>query len=378
MRLKGCIRIFGLITILIFGLSTFSFQGFSQSSSDNKPLRVGIAGLSHSHVHGLLGRPDRGDIQIVGIAEPNRELAQRLAQQYDFPMELVFDTLYQMISATQPEAVVAFGSIAEHLQVVRACAPAGIHVMVEKPLAINTDHAEKMRLMAEKHKIQLLTNYETSWYPSNHEAFKMIEENSIGALRKVVVHNGHKGPAEIGVNKEFLDWLTDPKQNGGGALYDFGCYGANLITWMKKGEKPLQVMAMTDTFKPDIYPQVDDEATILLKYPGMQGIIQASWNWPVARKDMELYGQTGYIICDNPTQMHYRLNENEDEQMPTLEKREPPFDDPFALFEAVIRNKITLQAYDPSSLENNMIVVEILEAAKKSAQTGKRVILSND
>jgi len=40
-----------------------------------------------------------------------------------------------------------------------------------------------------------------------------------------------KGPQKIGVNQEFLEWLTDPVQNGGGAEVDFGCYGVNLLTW---------------------------------------------------------------------------------------------------------------------------------------------------
>lgn len=364
--------------ILLMGFSFLPTQAGAQSNTENTPLRIGIAGLTHDHVHGILGRPDQGDIQIVGIAEPNRELAQRYAEQYNFSMELVFDTLDHMISTTQPEAVLAFGSIRDHLNVVRTCAPAGIHVMVEKPLAINTDHAQKMKLMAEKHKIHLLTNYETSWYPSNHEAYKMVEANSVGTLRKVVVHNGHKGPAEIGISEEFLQWLTDPIQNGAGALTDFGCYGANLITWLKQGEKPMEVVAITQTFKPDIYPKVDDEATILLKYPDMQGIIQASWNWPIARKDMELYGQTGYITCDDRTQVRFRLSEGQEEKTVQPGEQPPPFNDPFALFEAVIRGKATLAPYDPSSLENNLIVVEILEAAKTSARTGRKVTLNND
>lgn len=40
------------------------------------------------------------------------------------------------------------------------------------------------------------------------------------------------GPKEIGVGQEFLDWLVDPILGGGGASFDFGCYGANLFTWV--------------------------------------------------------------------------------------------------------------------------------------------------
>ena len=346
------------------------------ANSKNKLLKVGVIGLTHTHVHWLLGS-DRSDVEIVGIVEPNKELAKRYAKQHGYSMDIVFDTMDEMIKKTKPEAVTAFGTIYEHLQVVEKCAPLGIHVMVEKPLAVSMEHAKKMVALAKKHNIHLLTNYETTWYATNHKAYKMVnEENAIGDLRKVVVHDGHEGPVEIGVNKEFLDWLIDPIQNGGGAITDFGCYGANLITWLMKGEKPISVTATTQQIKPDIYPNVDDDATIIIQYPKTQGIIQASWNWPFNRKDMEIYGKTGYIMSDNRSEMRIRLKGDEKERNENLEERATPYDDPFAYLSALIKGKIQVPEYYLSSLENNMIVVEILEAAKKSAKTGKTIYLN--
>ena len=339
------------------------------------PLRVGVAGLTHTHVHWILGRADRGDIQLVGIAEPNQELAFRYLKQHNLPQTLWFASLEEMIAKAKPEAVTAFGSIYDHLNVVQVCAPKGIHVMVEKPLAVSMEHALKMEALAKKHNIQLLTNFETTWYATNHMAKQLADNGELGRLRKIVVHDGHEGPMEIGVNNEFLEWLTDPVQNGGGAVTDFGCYGANLITWLAHGRKPVSVTAVLQQFKPDVYPKVDDEATIILEYTDMQGIIQASWNWPFNRKDMEVYGSTGYAHSLDRSRMEIRLKGEEEFRIETLGERTSPHDDPFALLEAVVRKKIVLPAYDLSLLENNMIVVEILEAAKESAKTGKRVFL---
>ncbi|HEY0679823.1 MAG TPA: Gfo/Idh/MocA family oxidoreductase [Chitinophagaceae bacterium] len=345
--------------------------------AQTKKLRIGVAGLTHTHVHWILGRPDRGDIEIVGITEQNKDLARRYTQQHGLSMDIVYSSLEEMIQKAKPEAVTAFGTTFEHLKVVQTCAPAGIHVMVEKPLAVSLDHARKMKQLADKHNILLLTNYETSWYATNHKAYNIVhEQNAIGPLRKVVVHDGHEGPMEIGVNKEFLDWLTDPVQNGGGAITDFGCYGANLITWLTKGQKPKTVQAMLQQLKPHIYQKVDDEATILLEYPSMQGIVQASWNWPFSRKDMEVYGSSGYVLADNRTAMRMRFKDDKTERRENLQERTSPYDDPFAFFAALIKKQITMQPYDLSSLENNMIVVEILDAAKESARTGKVIRLT--
>ena len=362
------------VLYLLLGLSLFTMPELS--AQNGAPLRVGVVGLTHSHVHWILGRPDRGDIEIVGIVEPNRDLAQRFAKQHNYSMDLVYDTMEEMFAATEPEAVTAFGSIYEHLEVVEACAPRGIHVMVEKPLAVSLAHAKKMKALAEKHQIHLLTNYETTWYATHHQAYDLIhEKQKIDDLRKIVVHDGHEGPMEIGVNQEFLDWLTDPLSNGAGALTDFGCYGANLVTWLMQGQRPIQVMALTQQIKPDIYPKVDDEATILVEYPKTQGIIQASWNWPFGRKDMHIYGKTGYIYCDNRSKMRTRYAGEPAETTLKFPERQAPFDDPFALLAAVVKGEHSLPPYALSSLENNMIVVEILDAAKKSAKKGRAVRL---
>jgi len=355
--------------LLFFAL----FLAYSSFSQDKKPFRIAVAGLTHTHVHWILSRAHDGDIEIVGIAEANKDLAARYLQQYNLPMSLLFSSLAEMLDKTNPEAVAAFNSIDEHLEVVRVCAPRKIHVMVEKPLAVSLKHAKEMQLLARRHGIHLLTNYETTWYGSNEESLKKL--GGLGPIRKVVIHDGHQGPKEIGVNKEFLDWLTDPEKNGGGAITDFGCYGANLMTWLMKGEKPLEVVAVTQQFKPEVYPKVDDEATIILVYPTVQAIIQASWNWPYNRKDMEVYAEKGYVIADRDG-IKYQLSSDTKPEYQSVPRPLAPYDDPFAYMCAVVRGKVTPRPYDLSALENNVIVMEILDAAKRSAKDGRRIPLA--
>ena len=339
------------------------------------PVKLAVVGLTHSHVHWILGRPAQDDIQIVGIVEPNLDLAERLLKQHKLSMDLHYKDMETMLKNVRPEAVTAFGSIYEHLAVVEKFAPLGIHVMVEKPLAVNMEHAQKMASLAKKHSIHLLTNYETSWYPTNQYIFtNAVQEGKIGEITKIVVHDGHQGPKEIGVNQEFLDWLTDPVLNGGGAITDFGCYGANLITWLLQGEQPKKITAITHQIKPETYPKVDDEANILIEYENTQGIIQASWNWPFSRKDMEVYGQTGYYIAKDRNNLEKRLEGNKVSETLKLPERPYPYDDPFALFASIIKDKIELPPFDVYSLENNLMVVRILDAARESAKTGKHYI----
>jgi predicted dehydrogenase len=344
-------------------------------TSKQKPLRVVIVGLVHDHVGWILGYQNKNDIEIVGIAEPNKLLAEKYSKRYGYSMRIVYNTMEEAIEKTKPVAVLAFNNIYEHLKVVGYCAPRGIHVMVEKPLAVSNEHATKMLALAKKYKIHLLTNYETTWYASNAKAYQIIKEDKlVGDIQKIVFHTGHRGPVEIGCSAEFLQWLTDPVLNGGGALTDFGCYGADLATWLMNGETPLTVTAVTQQMKPDLYPKVDDEATIIITYKKAQVVIQASWNWPFGRKDMQVYGRTGFVFCRDGTNMQIKEDEKKEAQSIIAPALSNDRNDPFVYFANVIRGDIKMNKYDPSTAETNDIVVKILDAARRSSKTGKTII----
>jgi len=343
-------------------------------SSEQAPVRLAVAGMVHGHVHGFLQARPYDGARLVGVAEADTALLRRRADQYDLPAERRYRALEAMLEDTTPDAVVVFTHTYGHRRVVETAAEYGVDVMVEKPLAVNMEHARAMQDAAEAHDIDVLVNYETTWYPSTERVYTLARtQERLGPLRKVVVRDGHRGPQEIGVGPAFLGWLTDPTLNGGGALMDFGCYGANLLTHLMDGERPTSVTAVTQQFKSDsVYAAVDDEATILLTYPGAQGIIQASWNWPYSRKDLSVYGRRGYVHADDATHLRVRVDD-QSEQRFTLESEPPFYESAISYLIDVVRGE--REPGGLSSLENNMIVTEILDAARESARTGATVRL---
>lgn len=341
------------------------------SSVHAQLLHVAVAGMAHDHVYNIMHQYQNGEVIIDGIAERNPDLVAKYKKLFNLPDSLFYTSLDAMLQhIKKPDAVLAYNAISEHIDVVEACAPKHISVMVEKPLATTVADANKIATLAKQYNIKVLTNYETTWYPSNQTAYQLVNENAIGDLRKMVVHDGHQGPKEIGCSKEFLAWLTDPVKNGGGAVMDFGCYGANLMTWFMKDQTPISVTATIKHIKPDVYPKVDDDATIVVEYKNTTGIIEASWNWPFGIKDMELFGNKGYL---------HALNGNTLQQRDTgaytpVQLNEIKFKDNIQYLAAVLRGE-TDASSDLSSLENNLIVVKILEAAKQSAKEGKKIML---
>jgi predicted dehydrogenase len=359
---------------LVFTLFAATLFAQSQAQPSHAPLRVGIVGLVHGHVHGFLDSFQHSpEIDIVGVVDPDRQLLAQAASRYKFDQSMLFTSIEEMIDKKHPQAVLVYTNTFDHRRVVEIAARRGVHVMMEKPLAVSLADALAMQKAAQAGKVHVLVNYETSWYPSNHAAYDLVHQNALGEIRKVVVHDGHYGPKEIGVEPEFLNWLTDPKLGGGGALFDFGCYGADLTTWLMDGRRPLTVTAATQTIKPEIYPHVDDEATIVLSYPKAQAILQASWNWPFDRKDMEVYGKTGYAITVKRDNLRVRRAGEEAEAPVTAKPVAPPYDNSLSYFRAVVLDGAK---EDPmSSLDTNVTVTEILDAARQSAATGKTIHL---
>ena len=343
------------------------------AAAQDAPLRLAVAGITHGHIAEVTRRLDRGDFEIVGVYEADERYRNATSLSEHLPAEVFYDDLCRMLDETKPEAVICYGSIKDHFAAVEACAPRGIHVMVEKPLATKASDAYKMKKLAEKYGIMVLTNYETSWYASNHLAYDMVQEGKIGEIYRIQVYDGHRGPVEIKCHPMFLEWLTDPEGNGGGAVNDFGCYGANLATWLLGGEKPVSVSAVLKQHKPDIYPKVDDDATILVEYPSVTVQIMASWCWPYNRKDMYIYGREGYIYQENHNKMEVMLEGENAPQDIVAPKLKYPYNDSFYYLKAAVRGEIEVLPTDLAALENNITVVEILNAAVKSAKTGKKV-----
>ena len=274
-----------------------------------KGLRLGVAGLNHDHIYGILSRYRDGKADIVGIAEPNKALWIKFGKMFNIPDSLFYTDLKTMVLKKHPDAVLGYNEAAGHVGIVEVCAPLGIAVMVEKPLAATLEQAKRMEALANQYHTVVLTNYETTWYPSNWDIYNTVNAGTIGPVTRMVAHDGHQGPKEIGCSDAFLAWLTDPVLNGAGALNDFGCYGADLMTWMMHGERPIAVTAIGRHYKPDVYPKVEDDATVIVEYKGATGEIEGSWNWPFGIKDFEVYGTTGYLHALDTSHIVSRMRE---------------------------------------------------------------------
>lgn len=322
--------------------------------SAQSKFRVGILGTEHGHVRGFLNAArKREDVEVVGPVD-FRERAK--------------------LKSAKVQAIACFTSTERHVEAARLAAELKVPFMMEKPLAVSNEAAQEIATQARQAQIPVFVNFETTWYRSHAELYRFhVEAKSGGAIRKMVAMDGHQGPKEIGVEPEFLQWLRDPVRNGAGALFDFGCYGANLMTWMLQNQVPRRVLCSVRTNKPAIYQPVDDEASIIVEYEQAQGIIQASWNWPYSRKDFEVYAENAYAHAYGGANVRRRLAGAKAEEVLEAPALAPQQADALSHLMAVARREIVPNAL--SSLENNLIATRILVAARESARQGRAVEL---
>lgn len=351
----------------------FCFVLIQQATFSQEKLKVVIAGLSHDHVNRMLDKNKTGEIIIVAIAEPDEQLRNSKKAAYQLPDELFYKNITEALKKSAPDLVMVFNAPVDHLPIIETCMPLHIPVMVEKPLCFSNAEAAKIKILSQKFATKVFTNYPSLWYSSFMELLN--KKNEVGIITKMEMHGGHRGPAEIGCSKDFLNWLTDPAKNGGGALTDFGCYGACIMTALMNGKTPTSVYATAKNLKPLVYPKVDDDATIVLEYPAATGIIEASWNWPYTIMDAAVYGSYAYLHASqiNGADSIYLQSKNE-----TTTKQEaisaPQYKDEVEYLTAVIKNG----APDNNlllSLQRNIIIVQILDAARLSVKTGKKILL---
>jgi predicted dehydrogenase len=343
--------------------------------AQNEPIPVAIVSLEHGHASGVFaGLAKTGNVKLVAVVEPDKALRAKYAAQFHLDTALFYDSMDAMFQKAKPRAVLIYSPPNAHRGIVVKAAEHGVDAMMEKPMATTLEDALAMREAARKYHTKVLVNYETSWYGSNAEVIRDVADGRLGTVHKVVVHDGHNGPVEIHVQPEFLKWLTDPAANGAGAMFDFGCYGADLMTVLMHGEAPLSVTAVAQTNKPDEYPKVDDDATIILRYPQAQAVLMPSWDWPFGRKDMEVYGTKGYAIAEDTMTVTTRFAAK---SKPETETTTVPLDHSNSLeyLAAIERGEID-GAHDLSALDTNIVTMQILDAARRSVKEGRTVVVT--
>jgi predicted dehydrogenase len=335
--------------------------------------KMAVIGLVHSHVWGHLPAIAKSkDVKLVGIAETIPDLvaeAKKVAGA-DVP---IYSDFKKMLDEQKPDLIWSFVPNNQHLEIVQACAPRGIHVIFEKPLAATYKEALEVQKLARQHHIKVMTNYQMAWWPANYTAKAQVDAGNVGQVWRLHGIVGHGGPGSTGTrNKHFFEWLTDPVKNGAGAVMDFGCYNALWSLWYLG--RPESVYAQTNQLRPETFPKVEDNSDMILHYKNAVGVFEGSWDLPRSFQDLEVFGREGSVTMqNNKVELIKGGRKGGEPQSVKIDPLAPERAEPVTYMVSLLRNKKEVEGL--TALEINVGVVEIIEAAKESVKTGRAVPL---
>ena len=193
---------------------------------------------------------------------------------------------------------------------------------------------------------------------------------------------GHAGPREFGCSPQFVEWLYDPRRNGGGALVDYCGYGAMLCRLVLG--RPRAVTAVSALLrKPDL--PSEDTAIVVLTYPRALGLLEASWNQIGGEPAlaMVVFGDRGTLLVHQPrpTREGQRVGSGRVQVVTAAGSRDvepPPLPDGErdgpSYFLTCVREGRAVTG--PCAADVGRDVQEVLDAALRSAASGRRVELT--
>jgi predicted dehydrogenase len=273
--------------------------------------------------------------------------------------------------------------ISQHAEVTEAAARHSVHVVTEKPMAGSVDDALRMAAAAGSEKIVLAVNWPTTWRPAIRRLKKLLDDGEIGNIWEIKWRNGaslgplahgstHPGDTvisgEVSNAEKAGEWWHQAAA-GGGALLDYCCYGACLVSWLL--DAPPDSVQCVKANLMSGFGTADDNAAMLLRFPSAIAILEASWTTfhiGVASGPI-IYGTHGTIVVDGPDILVYR---ERGATAPSLVER----GDPLPVGRATIAEEFLhhLETGDPLhptlALPINLAAVAILDAGIRSAKTG--------
>ncbi len=350
-------------------------------------IRLAVIGFAHMHITTMVDSfnalPDRfewiGCADIPPKTEPISSEGGTRKRNIETVLKKTGMTLspeWHDVIAMKPDLAIVTCENTWHKWVCEEILSAGIHVILEKPMALSLADAQSMVACAHAHGVKLIVNWPTSWYAPFRTAHRVMEEGIIGRVIKFHYRNPESlGPYSYGqhMTQEEMkaEWWYQADM-GGGAMADYLGYGCGLSRWFI-GKKPLSAFCVKESFFTK-FSDVEDHAALTILYPDTLALIEGTWavfaggmipGGPI------LFGEKGTIVCDRRGDaVKIYLERHQTEPSLVLEADPLPEDRSTLALETLHFLK-TGELHATLDEVNNLDAVAAVDAAYRSVKSGK-------
>jgi predicted dehydrogenase len=367
-----------------------------------KTYRLGIIGFGHMHINNVAQLyAAHPQVEWVACSDTTPLTPELRVAPYTRAwnrdnvmartgLSTYYDLFYEMLVKEALDIVIVTCENAQHPEVVEACAAAGVHVCVEKPMAASLADALRMVRACVADDVTMLVNWPLTWSPAARKAKELIDEGVIGKVLEVKWRSGHTGPLGPGAAHAGVDEAAQPlsgperaatwwhqTEAGGGAMLDYCCYGAMVSRWYI-GQPAQAALGMRANLHSQ-WGDAEDNAAMLVRYPGAMALLEGSWTTldHGAPTGPIVYGASGTLVVDRDAEGPcVRLERGGGDT--TIYRPEPLPQGRHDVAHEFIHHLETGEPLHPTlDMGHNLEYMAILDAGLRSANSGRIEMVDN-
>jgi predicted dehydrogenase len=291
---------------------------------DAVTIRIAAIGFQHQHIFGLVDHLlEREGVELVGLAEHDAELRAGAVERYGVR---AYADYGELLAKERPRVAVLAPVNRDKPSVIAACAAAGTHVYVDKPMATTLEGNERIAEAIRRHRT-LLYMAATGGYGASAAWKRLIERGALGKLVQYVDLAPHRLHLRPGTGWSRPAWSYEREQNGG-LIVDLGIHGVNNWRYLS-GQEVAEVAAVHANARFPEHPTLEDHASVFLTMTdGSTAFLAPSWLTPDAEPS---HGRGGTVIVGTEGQLEilspgivHGLEQTGEREVIVLTTREKP------------------------------------------------------
>jgi predicted dehydrogenase len=330
-------------------------------------VRYAVVGLGHIAQAAVLPAFAHAEqnSELTALVSGDQKKLKELSKMYDVRHAVSYDDFDEVLDSGDVDAVyVALPNDMHHPASMRAI-ERGIHVLCEKPLALETAECEEMITAARRHGVRLMTAYRLHFEQATLRAIELVQSGRIGEPRFFA--------SSFAMQVRDEDNIRLSAERGGGPLYDLGVYCINAVRSLFRDE-PTEVLAMNATGEDDRFTETPEMTFAILRFPGGR---MASFGCSFGAADVSVYdvvGTKGHLrvepAYEYATGLAHRLRVNGRTTRVRYKKRDQFAPELLAFSDSILSGRDP----EPSGKEG-LADVRVIRAIMRSAATGRAVAL---
>ena len=337
------------------------------SKNRNQRVRYAVVGLGHiAQVAVLPAFAHAQNSELAALVSDDPEKLANLGRRYKVKAQFSYDQFEQCLRSGGVDAVYIALPNHLHREYTERAARAGVHVLVEKPMAVTEEDCLSMIRVAAQNGVKLMVAYRLHFEEANLKAIDLVQSGRLGNVRLF--------DSVFTLTVKEGDIRLNPREMGGGTLYDIGVYCINAVRNLF-GAEPMEVVAFSANNGDSRFLQCEETTCAILRFPGRERL--ASFTCSFNAADAATYrvvGTRGELVMDPAYEyaeaLKQRVTINGRTRQRTFPKRDQFAPELVSFSECIL----TGAAPEPSGLEG-LADVRVIRALYRSADTGQPVTL---